>query len=65
MQINFKKLTSNINYCYNKKEHVFFTWWSEVYKKQNQEREVVPTFRIWIEIKEEEDNVLILFKIAN
>ena len=51
------------------KKTCFFIWWSEVWKKKknkNKRREVVSTFRVWNEIKEEEDdNVLILFKIAN
>jgi len=51
------------------KKTCFFIWWIEFLKKKknkNKRREVVSTFRVWNEIKEEEDdNVLILFKIAN
>jgi hypothetical protein len=38
MQTNFKKLTLNINECYNKKKHVFLTWWSEIWQETKQKK---------------------------
>lgn len=38
MQTNFKKLTLNINECYNKKKHVFFLGGVKFDKKTKQKK---------------------------